>query len=735
MFIRKHLVVLIVSFLAAGLFQIPALAQSQATGTVRGVVTLEDTGKPVHGVAVTILQLRRSVMTGDDGTYEFQNVPAGKYDIVARLDRVPDVVHTVEVTAGSTADVGFQIRLKRAEIQVMVTATGEEESSLKAIQPVTSLGATELADKNFQSLGEALDHELGIAKRSFGPATSRPVLRGFDGDRVLVLEDGNRIGSLGFQSGDHTEPMDVMNLEKLEIVRGPATLLYGANAIGGIVNGITGHESAHPGTHGYVTGVAGTNNYQAGGSGGVEYGTEKWLVWGNGGGQRAGDYDTPIGRITNSYSRAGNGSGGLGYYPKGGFLSVDYAFDKRHYGIPFDPAEEEPEVVFLNPRRHSIRLNGGLRDRDWFVNGAQFSLQYNDYQHGEINAFTDEVNTLFKNKTFNYRAMFDERKKGRWSGTFGLWGLHRDYTSAGEEALAPPTLQNAFALFALQKLDFERATFQVGGRFEHNGYDPMPLPDRPTPPRTFDGFSGAAGLRVSLWKDGAFAANYSHSYRAPSLEELYNNGPHGGNSTFEIGDPNLKRERGDGIDLSVRQASGRVKAEANYYYYRLEDFIFLAPTGNIVEGLIEANYAQGTSRYTGAEARLEVALHRNLWWISKLDYVNARLTETKTPLPRIPPLRGSAGVEATFGGFRLFPEVVMSDHQTRIFTTETPTAGYAVFNFTGSYTIARQHAAHVFSVNTFNLGDVLYRNHLSFIKEFAPEIGRGVRFVYTVRFY
>ena len=307
--------------------------------------------------------------------------------------------------------------------------------------------------------------------------------------------------------------------------------------------------------------------------------------------------------------------------------------------------------------------------------------------------------------------------------------------AAGEEALAPPTLQNSFAVFALEKLDYERATFQVGGRFEHNGYDPTPLLERPTPPRTFDGFSGAVGMRVALWKDGAFAANYTHSYRAPSLEELYNNGPHGGNSTFEIGDPNLTRERGDGIDLSVRHASGRVKAEANYYYYRLEDFIFLAPTGNIVEGLIEANYSQGKSRYTGAEARLEVGLLRHLWWISKLDYVNARLTETKTPLPRIPPLRGVVGVEATYKGLRFYPEVIMSNKQDRIFPTETETAGYAVFNFTASYTIARQHGAHVFSVNTFNLGDQLYRNHLSFIKEFAPEIGRGVRFVYTLRFY
>src|SRR5438093_6737162 len=134
MSIRRHLVALMASFLAASLFQIPAVAQSGATGTVRGVVTLEDTGKPVHGVAVTILQLRRSVMTGDDGAYEFQNVPAGKYDIAAHLDRVPEIVRMVEVTAGSTAELPFQIRLRPTEIQVVVTASGEEESSLKAIQ-------------------------------------------------------------------------------------------------------------------------------------------------------------------------------------------------------------------------------------------------------------------------------------------------------------------------------------------------------------------------------------------------------------------------------------------------------------------------------------------------------------------------------------------------------------------------------------------------------------------------
>lgn len=733
--IKKYISGLLAGLLLLGSLSATGLAQSG--GTLRGTVTLETSGKPLHSVTVTIIQLKRAVDTDDNGVYEFQNVPAGTYNVVAHLDRVPDVVQPAQVAAGATTTLDFEIRLRVKGEEITVTASGGEETSFNSIQSVTSLGAVELAEKNPQSLGEALDHELGIAKRTFGPGTSRPVVRGFDGNRVLVLQDGNRIGSLGFQSGDHAEPIDVLSLEKLEVVKGPATLLYGSNAIGGVVNAITGHESAHPGLRGYLTAVGSTNNYQAGGSAGVEYGTKNWLFWGNGGGQRGGNYDTPIGRITNSWTVEGDGSAGFGYYPGKAFMSLDYTVDRRRYGIPFDPAEADPEVVKLNPRRQSLRFNGGLRDIDAFINGAQFSLQYNDYRHDEKNFFTDEVNTAFKNKTFTYRGTFDERRAGRWGGSFGFWGLHRDYTSSGEEALAPPTKQNAFALFGLEKVDFEHLSVQFGGRFEHNAYKPSAILDRPTPDRAFDGFSGAVGMRVPTWKGGAFVVNYSHSYRAPELEELYNLGPHGGNATFEVGDPNLKRESSDGVDLSLRHSTGRLRAEVNYFYYHIKDFIFLAPTGEVDEesGLLIADYAQGTSRYTGAEAKLDVGLHRNLWLLSELDYVNAKLMDTNTPLPRIPPLRGRVGLEATYKGFRLNPEAVMSKDQDRLFPTETRTAGYTVFNVTASYTFAQQHVAQIISVNAFNLGDRLYRNHLSFIKEFAPEIGRGVRLTYTLRFF
>src|SRR4030095_4152284 len=307
---------------------------------------------------------------------------------------------------------------------------------------------------------------------------------------------------------------------------------------------------------------------------------------------------------------------------------------------------------------------------------------------------------------------------------------HRDYKTIGEEAIAPPTTQNAFALFTLQTINFERAAFQFGGRFEHNGYDPTGLLQR-----SFNGFSGAAGFRLPVGGGTAFVANYTHSYRAPALEVLYNNGPRPGNATFEIGNPNLQRESSDGIDTGLRHSSERLRAEANFFYYHINNFIFLAPTGDFDDGLPVANYSQGNSRFVGTEARLDVGLTRAIWVLSSLDYVNAELKDTQTPLPRITPLRGRIGFEAFYKGFRFNPEVIIARDQDRIFPLETRTPGYETVNLTASYTIARQHAAQTISINAFNLNDRLYFTHLSFIKGFAPEIGRGARLVYTIRFY
>jgi iron complex outermembrane recepter protein len=733
MIIRRTLTALIVLTMAS----LPVLAQQAVTtASLRGTVTLGDSDKPVHNVLITVLQLKRTIDTDDNGKYEFTDLPPGKYDVVAHLDRVPDVVQSVELTAGAEATLDFQIHLSGLTEQVTVTATGTEQALSSSIQSVEVLGSVDLAKKSPVSLGEALDGELGVAKRSFGPGTARPVIRGFDGDRVLVLQDGNRVGGLGFESGDHAEPIDVLTVEKVEIVKGPATLLYGSNAIGGVVNTVSGHDSPHQGINGYFTGLGSTNSNQAGGSAGFEFGTNRWLVWANGGGQRSGDYDTPIGKVQNSFSREGSAAVGFGYYLDKSFFSVNYNFNQRRYGIPVDPRETDPEVVELTPRRNSIELRGGFRENPSFFQAGTFSVQYNNYTHAEINSINGETNTQFKNNSVVYTGLFDQRKFGKLSGRFGFWGSHRDFSATGEEALAPPTKQNAFAVYGLQNLGFERVALQFGARLETNHYRPEPTTSRGVlPDRDFTGLSAAAGIRVNTWKGGALVANFSHTYRAPSLEELYNLGPHRGNLAFEIGDPNLVRERSDGLDFGVRHSSKRVRFEANGFYYHIKDFVFLAPTGDVEDGLIVANYDQGTTRYTGTEAEFSAALHPSLWLNLGLDYVNAQLTDTETPLPRIPPLRGRAGLEFRYRNLLLSPEIVMANHQDRIFPTETPTAGYAVANVSGSYLIAENHRAHILAFNFFNMGDTLYRNHLSFIKDFAPEMGRGFRVTYTLRFF
>jgi iron complex outermembrane receptor protein len=317
------------------------------------------------------------------------------------------------------------------------------------------------------------------------------------------------------------------------------------------------------------------------------------------------------------------------------------------------------------------------------------------------------------------------------SGSFGFSGLHRDYKTTGEEAIAPPTKLNNIALFALESFDLESTRIQFGARVENNRYKPVGLRDR-----SFTGFSGSVGVSQRLWKDGALAVNYSHSYRAPSLEELYNNGPHPGNNTFEIGNANLSSERNDGFDVSLRHQTSRLRMELNFFRYGIHDFIYLAPTGNIEEGLTEAEYLQHDTRFLGGEGKLDIALHPNFWINLGADAVNARLTGSPHVfLPRIPPVRGRVGFDARYKGLSFRPELVLSAAQNKIFPIETPTPGYGLVNVIGSYTVARAHQMHIFSVDWFNAGDRLYRNHLSFIKEFAPEIGRGVRVGYTIQFF
>jgi len=252
-----------IHLLLFGLFLLPFAVFAQIGGTIRGTVKSEINDEPIANVSVQLTQLRRNVETDENGAFEFTNIPAGRYTIVTHIEGFSDKVQTVVLVSGATAAVDFELSLASLREEVTVTASGTEESVFESFQSVNSVGSTRIREQANTGIGEILEREAGVGKRSFGPGTSRPVIRGFDGDRVLVLQDGVRNGSLGSQSGDHGEPVDALNLERLEVIKGPATLLYGSNAIGGVVNAVTDDEDdAHPGFRGYFTGIGGSVNRQ-----------------------------------------------------------------------------------------------------------------------------------------------------------------------------------------------------------------------------------------------------------------------------------------------------------------------------------------------------------------------------------------------------------------------------------------------------------------------------------------
>ncbi len=737
------------------IFSITAFAQA---GKISGKITYSE-NTPLHDASVQITQLKQTASTDEAGNYVFENVPAGRYTILVHVEGFADSAKTVILTANGAATVDFQMQISSLKEQVTITSSGTEQSTFDSFQTVNSISSSAITQKSASSLGEILETETGVAKRSFGVGSSRPVIRGFDGDRVLILENGVRSGTVGSQSGDHGETVDTLSAERIEVVKGPGTLLYGSNAIGGVINVVSNDENEpHKGFRGFLTTTGGTANREAAISFGGEYGFRNWLFRGNLTAQRSGDYQTPLGRIPNSAARANSESFGVGYYGKKAYLSGTFTTGIRRYGIPFaalfEGGGETPtefggglptvdEDIDLRQRDYGFRLGGGFRDlNNPFVSGIQYNLGYSDYRHKEIEIADglEEVGTVFDNKTLTYRSMFEQTKYKQLTGRFGFDGFNRDYQVNGAEQLVTGKItQNAFSVFALEELGFERVKFQFGGRVENNRYaaeNPAYLD------RSFTGFSGAVGMNVGLWKGGAFIVNYSNSYRAPALEELYNNGPHIGNVTFEIGNQNLKAERSNGIDFSLRHQSDKFRFTSDVYYYGINNFVYFAYQDedgdgqiDIEDGLPVARYEQDKARYLGVELSADATFNKWLGGFISADAVRAKLTDLDINVPRIPPARIRAGLDFRYKDLSIRPEAVFARKQDKTAPLELPTAGYGIFNIAGSYTIGRQHYAHIFTFNAYNLTDKLYRNHLSFIKELAPEIGRGIRFGYTVRFF
>lgn len=707
------------------------LSSATLAATIEVKVSDPD-GKAVSGASVTLVPSNRQGTSGDDGIARFESVAAGDYDVAVRRSGFMPSRTDVTVAEGNPLSVSVALSMQ-AHFSESVTVSPNARDTFESYQPATVLGGEDLDQRLGNTLGATLASEPGVNVRSFGSGNARPVVRGLDNDRVLILENGARTGDLSSQSADHGVTLDPATATQIEVVRGPATLLYGSSAIGGVVNLVSDEIVTRPssGVHGAFTAQGATADENAGIAGNVSGGNGKVAYRVNGSAQRTDEYDTPEGKVPNSQSNSKSGGGSLAFTGDDGFLGASYQYVDTRYGVPF---VEEGETT-LHPRRHRVDLRGERRNMGGFVSGIKFQGGFRDYKHDEIEG-SGEIATSFKNKVSEGKLYLNHRAYGPLTGTFGVRGEYRDYSAAGEEALAPPTTQQSVSGFFYEELRFRHVSLQVGGRLDHASFDPdgaaIERPDLPK--RDFTNFSGSAGLLGYLRDDLTIAINLARAARNPSLEELYNLGAHAGNFAFEIGDPTLPTEVAYGADLSLRYRRHGFSGEATAFINSIDKFIFPFQTGDDEEGLPVVTFLSADSKFTGFEAHVDAGLTNALWLVLGGDSVRGELRDGSGPLPRIPPRRLWVGLRLEHKPFHLEGEVKNVGKQTRVYGAETPTDGYTVVNFHGSCQLTSGRTVHTVTVRADNVGDELYRNHLSYIKDFAAEMGRSFKLLYGVRF-
>jgi iron complex outermembrane receptor protein len=722
----------------------PALAQQTISGQVRHASTL----KPIANVAIIVEGTSLVAVTDAEGKFSIPNVPAGAYHVV--INHPGFVPLRPEVTIGAAAPPALDILLPPGvHITEVVSVSPDARDPFESYQPTSALAGQELARQLQGTLGATMEGQPGVAERSFGPGPSRPVIRGLDGDRVLILEDGQRVGDLSSQSADHGVTVNPASSARIEVVRGPATLLYGASAIGGLVNVIseTIPTQKVQGTHGGFTLDLGSAAKEFGTAADVSVGNGQWALNLGGSGRRSGDVQTPSFEIENSQSRGGFANVGLARTWEKGFFGASYGYDDTRYGIPF----VEEGLIQLTPRRHLFGLKAAATDLGGAIDGFRFSFASRRYRHEEL--VGDEVGTQFENNTNEVDVHVKHRKTGRLSGTIGGWFLDRRFSATGDEALSPPIKERGAAAFIYEELTWPHATLQFGGRVNRASFDP----EEGLPARDFTDISSSVGLllRPAAANDRlTIAFSLARAARNPALEELYYFGPHPGNFAFEIGNANLESEHALGFDASLRWRSGRASGEITYFRNSIDKYIFRNPiteeefdarfgheahAGEEEEGeehgeLPFIEFVAADSLLQGIEAHADFEIGAGLGLELGLDYVRGALRATDEPLPRIPPFRLRGGLHYQRNAFQSGIQLVATSKQDRVFGEETPTGGYNLLKLFASYSFGTERLINTITARLDNATNELYQNHLSLIKDFVPEMGRNFKLIYSLKF-
>lgn len=640
------------------------------------------------------------------------------------------------------------------------------------------------------SIGETLAKQPGVTASSFGPSASRPILRGFQGERVSVLTDG--IGSIDVSntSADHAVIIDPLLADRIEVLRGPSVIPYSSSTIGGVVNVIDKRIPRVVPENGYsVNAIASygsaANERSVGTAADVAIGGH-FVLHADGSYLKSDDLHiggyvlTPDARaqalataagptlpddpdfaataalrdtLPNTAAKTWTAGAGAAYISDDVNVGLSYSHYDSLYGVPIRYAlasgegQEAPRLDVLQNRfdaRAEVSTGGGFLDKIRFRGG------YANYRHFELEE-DGSVGTAFYNKGYEGRLEFVQAKRGGWQGNSGIQYSHRNFDVVGDEAFLPRNTAEQVTLFTLQQFDLGKFRGEAGVRYERSTDQAKPDAGDlrfDAAHRTFNAFSGSAGGSYEVLPDVRLGVNLSRTERAPSPDELFAKGGHAGTQAWELGSPNFKLEKSWGVEGTLQIKKPGFSFDASAYYDWFSNYIAeiqvdqsvcqaaATPSGRTVD-LPCFQFQQLDARYFGLEGDLSAKLGQAGGFAFNTDlladYTNARI-KNGDPLPRIPPLRVLGGLEAQSDRVTVRGEVEHVFEQNRLSPGETPTADYTVVNASIALKPFQSNRNISLVLSANNIFDVDARRATSFLKDFAPLAGRDLRATVRVAF-
>lgn len=625
----------------------------------------------------------------------------------------------------------------RALETITVTADPLALPGDELLQPTEVLAGAALDEQRAGTIGETVARLPGVQSSYFGPGVGRPIIRGLEGPRVQVLSDGIAALDVSTLSVDHAVSVDPFLADQIEVLKGPATLLYGSGAIGGVVNIVDGRIPSQP-----VEGIGGRVELRGGDVNNVRSGVAR-IDAGNGSFalhadylKRSGDnFDAPGGgELDNTQSEVDSRAVGVAWTGDRGHLGAALSRYDNRYGIP--PEQDEDDTsgsarakggegeIELDMQQQRIDIDGVLRDPFAGFESLGVRIGHNDYEHAEIILDSGEVGTRFLNEAIEGRIEAVHAPLGAWRGALGVQSSRRAFEAIGDEAFVPPSVTRDTGVFVVERAEFEPFSVELGARYDSQSID-------------LDAGGGTDHSAYSLSAAGQWdfsdrwhaTLNLDRAQRAPQAEELYSDGPHEATGSFEIGDANLVEETSNQVELGLHWHSGTIEAKVAGYYNRFDDFIYLVDTGAEEDGLPVRQWTQDNARFFGFEGEFKAQLADTAFgrFDARVfaDTVRGNLRDGGD-LPRIAPSRLGGSIDWSYDQWRAGLGAIGYARQDRVAELESPTSGYTLVDANLSYAFKLAASDLELFAVARNLTDRSARIHTSLLKDRAPLPGRGI---------